>query len=65
MYSVMFSPEVYPMNPSWLTGRMPEDMYREIHPGHVDQAIKETEDYLKHETERIHGDKDEPKEELP
>jgi cytochrome b subunit of formate dehydrogenase len=58
MYSVVFSPEVYPMNPSWLTGHMPEDMYREIHPGHFEQAKKETEAYLKHESELIHGEED-------
>jgi cytochrome b subunit of formate dehydrogenase len=56
LYSVMFSPEVYPMNPSWLTGHMPEDMYRASHPGHLEQARKETEEYLKHKSELIHGE---------
>ena len=32
MYSTIFSPNVYPMNPSWLTGNMPEDMYCHEHP---------------------------------
>ncbi len=32
MYSTIFSPSVYPMNPSWYTGKMPEDMYRHEHP---------------------------------
>ncbi len=32
MYSTVFSPAVYPMNPSWYTGKMPEDMYRHEHP---------------------------------
>jgi cytochrome b subunit of formate dehydrogenase len=31
MYSTIFSPGVYPMNPSWYTGKMPEDMYRHEH----------------------------------
>lgn len=31
-YSTIFNPAVYPMNPSWLTGKMPEDMYRHEHP---------------------------------
>jgi cytochrome b subunit of formate dehydrogenase len=31
MYSTIFSPTVYPMNPSWYTGNMPEDMYRHEH----------------------------------
>jgi formate dehydrogenase gamma subunit len=32
MYSTIFSPTVYPMNPSWYTGKMPEEMYRHEHP---------------------------------
>jgi cytochrome b subunit of formate dehydrogenase len=32
LYSTVFNPAVYPMNPSWLTGRMPEWMYRHEHP---------------------------------
>jgi cytochrome b subunit of formate dehydrogenase len=32
MYSTVFSPHVYPMNPSWLTGKMPRDMYVHEHP---------------------------------
>ena len=31
MYSVMFNPHVYPMNPSWITGKMPEDMFAREH----------------------------------
>ncbi len=31
MYGVMFNPEVYPMNPSWISGKMPEDMYKHEH----------------------------------
>jgi cytochrome b subunit of formate dehydrogenase len=31
-YSVLFSPHVYPMNPAWLTGKMPRDMYLHEHP---------------------------------
>jgi cytochrome b subunit of formate dehydrogenase len=31
MYSTIFSPTVYPMNPSWYTGKMPEEMYRHEH----------------------------------
>jgi cytochrome b subunit of formate dehydrogenase len=31
-YSTMFNPKVYPMNPAWLTGRMPKDMYAHEHP---------------------------------
>lgn len=32
MYSTVFSPEVYPMNPSWYTGKMPLEVYKEEHP---------------------------------
>lgn len=32
MYSTVFSPKVYPMNPSWLTGFMPEDQFKAEHP---------------------------------
>ena len=28
----MLKPGVYPMNPAWLTGRMPREMYLEEHP---------------------------------
>jgi cytochrome b subunit of formate dehydrogenase len=32
MYSTVFNPEVYPMNPSWLTGKMPRAMFEHEHP---------------------------------
>jgi cytochrome b subunit of formate dehydrogenase len=32
LYSTIFSPQVYPMNPSWLTGKMPKDMFEHEHP---------------------------------
>jgi len=32
LYSTVFSPGVYPMNPSWLTGHIPLEMYRHEHP---------------------------------
>lgn len=31
-YSTIFNPPVYPMNPSWLTGKMPKDMFEHEHP---------------------------------
>jgi cytochrome b subunit of formate dehydrogenase len=31
LYSTVFNPAVYPMNPSWLTGKMPQWMYRHEH----------------------------------
>ena len=32
LYSTVFKPSVYPMNPAWLAGRMPKHMYLEEHP---------------------------------
>ncbi len=43
LYATVFSPHVFPMNPSWLTGKMPEDMYMHEHPGHLEEARKVTE----------------------
>jgi cytochrome b subunit of formate dehydrogenase len=31
-YSVIVSPHVYPMNPAWISGRMPKEMYAREHP---------------------------------
>lgn len=31
-YSTLLSPQVYPMNPAWLTGKMPKEMYAHEHP---------------------------------
>lgn len=33
VYGTMFKPGVYPMNPAWLTGKMPKEMYMHEHPG--------------------------------
>ncbi|RLD27219.1 MAG: hypothetical protein DRI70_04735, partial [Bacteroidetes bacterium] len=38
LYATLFNPHVYPMNPSWITGKMPEDMYRHEHPLHLEEA---------------------------
>ncbi len=35
MYGVVFHPPVYPMNPSWLTGTMPKEMFEQEHPAAV------------------------------
>ncbi len=42
LYSTVFSPSVYPMNPAWLTGKMPKDMYEHEHPD--DPVLKEKPD---------------------
>ena len=31
-YSTIFCPGVYPMNPAWLSGKMPKKMYLHEHP---------------------------------
>jgi hypothetical protein len=46
LYSTVFSPHVYPMNPSWITGTMPERMYKHEHPEHAAAARQETEELL-------------------
>ena len=33
MYATVFSPDVYPMNPAWIHGMMPQAMYEHEHPG--------------------------------
>jgi len=42
-YFVIFNPDVYPMNLSWLTGRMSEQEMREEHPLQLEE-MKRTED---------------------
>jgi formate dehydrogenase gamma subunit len=36
LYSTVFNPGVYPMNPSWISGTMPLAQYRHEHPGDGD-----------------------------
>jgi cytochrome b subunit of formate dehydrogenase len=45
LYATVFSPDVYPMNPAWLTGTMPTDMYEHEHGGDAKlrSASKEAE----------------------
>ncbi len=47
LYSTVFSPDVYPMNPSWFTGKMPDDMYQQEHPAHIEKARKETREEIR------------------
>ena len=39
LYSTVFSPAVYPMNPAWINGKMPLDFYQHEHPD--DPALAE------------------------
>lgn len=52
-YSTIFNPHVYPMNPSWLTGTMPEDMYAREHPDHVEEAKREEQEMIQKKIERM------------
>ena len=53
LYSTVFNPHVYPMNPSWLTGSMPEEMYRHEHPEHLEEARRETEEHVRRELDHL------------
>ena len=59
LYSTVFNPHVYPMNPSWMTGTMPEEMYHHEHPGHLDQAKRETEEWVRRELDKLHSSDEE------
>jgi cytochrome b subunit of formate dehydrogenase len=52
-YSTIFDPNVYPMNPSWLTGTMPEKMYAHEHPGHLEEARRDTNEMIKEQIARV------------
>ncbi len=44
MYATVFNPEVYPMNPSWLTGKMPRKMFEHEHAdAEIEEVIPPTE----------------------
>jgi cytochrome b subunit of formate dehydrogenase len=53
LYSTVFNPSVYPMNPSWLTGTMPDKMYEHEHAGHIDEARQETESMIRDHISRL------------
>jgi len=57
LYSTVFNPHVYPMNPSWLTGTMPEEMYHHEHPGHLEEAKRDTEEEIRHQIAKVSGDR--------
>ncbi len=62
LYSVVFSPHVYPMNPSWLTGTMPEEMYAHEHPGHLEEARADTEAMLQDQLDKVRKSDEEAEE---
>ncbi len=42
-YSVIFNPDVYPMNWTWLSGKIPEDMLRHEHPREYERLREQGE----------------------
>jgi cytochrome b subunit of formate dehydrogenase len=52
-YSVIFHPHVYPMNPAWITGTMPESMYEHEHPGHLEEARRDYEEAIARQMDRM------------
>lgn len=40
-YSTIFNPRVYPMNPSWLSGKMPQEMFQHEHAAVPPEEIAE------------------------
>jgi formate dehydrogenase gamma subunit len=58
MYATVFSPRVYPMNPSWLTGFMPERQFAAEHPqAHAASNVAEAEWQSEHrESDTSGGD---------
>jgi len=41
LYSTVFNPQVYPMNPSWLSGKMPREMFDHEHAAVPPEEIEE------------------------
>jgi cytochrome b subunit of formate dehydrogenase len=60
LYSTVFNPHVYPMNPSWLTGTMPEEMYKHEHPGHIAEARQDTHSMIREQIARVEREKSGP-----
>ena len=54
LYGTLFKPGVYPMNPSWLTGKMPKEMYVEEHPAGPKLKVRSVR--VRYEDEEEPGD---------
>ncbi len=54
-YSTIFNPPVYPNNPSWYTGKMPLEMYRDEHAD--DPALAELEKESLDQADKFAGEK--------
>jgi len=53
LYPTIYSPDVYPMNTSWLTGTMTEEQYAHEHPEHLEEAKRETERAIREDLRRM------------
>jgi len=40
LYATVFNPKIYPLNPAWLTGKIPKDMFQHEHPGIPEEEMK-------------------------
>ena len=47
MYSTVFNPHVYPMNPSWINGKMPLTQFEHEHPLAMSESRKQAEELRK------------------
>jgi len=57
MYSTVFTPHVYPMQPPWYTGKMPVEMLKHEHPLDPELEPVTARDGSKHEAaEKTQGD---------
>jgi len=61
MYSTVFSPKVYPMNPSWLTGTMPVEQFESEHPLAMAASNIDQIEYVETHGEAPKQDEGEPK----
>ncbi len=43
-YFVIFNPDIYPMNTSWITGNITEEEMAEEHPAELDRIKKQEAD---------------------
>ncbi len=53
-YGTVFGPSVYPMNPAWLAGRMPKEMYDHEHPAGPRLKARVLRRYYEDEEENNH-----------
>jgi formate dehydrogenase gamma subunit len=47
LYSTVFNPKVYPMNPSWINGKMPMEQFEQEHPLAAGEMRKKAEELRK------------------